>query len=625
MSDSSSRWRIALSLAAGAWLVAIAILVFAVVRLGVAASGAGETLALSLACTAGLIALGSTYFAFRTLRRQQIAEDDLRRSQSTFRGILTIAADAIISVDGNQHIVHFNNGAETLFGYRAEEVLGQPLSILLPERYRRLHAQHVNEFGGGPNTSRRMGERRAIYGVRRDGSEFPAEASISRLDVEGTPLYSVVLRDISERLRTEERQRVIAQASTDLSASLEYEHVLLAAVHVAIPYLADCVVLDLVESSGEVRRVVSVHDDPERTRLLRTLAGRTPLPSNWPFPAASVLVSGERNLRTGLEPGWTHEAPDGVDPEPYELLGVRAFCCFPLGLRRRAFGVLTLVATEPSRVFSGNECEAAEELASHVAAAVDNAMVYRESRRASQVRDELLGVVSHDLRNPLSAISMCARVLADHPPEDPSARRDVASAILDSVGAMQRLIQDLLDAATIESGHLRITPELADMAKVAQRAAAMVLEPAVERGVELIVDTQPNLPQVAMDSLRIEQVLANLVGNAVKFTERGGRVSIEVATHPEGVRVAVRDTGFGIPAEALPHIFDRFWHARRSSRTAGTGLGLAIAKGILLAHGATLDVTSEVGRGSEFSFVLPLGDVASYQDSTPAFPQGVTV
>ncbi len=608
MNDTSTRWRVALSLAAGSWLIVLVVLVLVVVRLELHDKGAGETFAISLAALAGIIAVGSTVFAFRMLRRQQLAEADLRRTQSTFQGILTIAADAIISIDGDQHIVHFNNGAETLFGYQASEIRGQPLTVLLPERYRRIHAHHVKDFGGGTDVARRMGERRAIYGLKKDGTEFPAEASISRLEVEGTPLFSVVLRDISERLRAEERQNVIAQASTDLSASLEYEHVLMSAVHVAIPYLADCAVLDVVEGAADVRRVVSVHDDPGATQALRRLAGRSPLPSNWPFPVATVLVAGTAKLSSGLQPGWAQEGPDDAEITIVESLAVHAFCTMPLSARGRVFGTLTLIVTDPSRTFGETECDAAEELAAHVAAAVDNALLYRESRRASQARDELLGVVSHDLRNPLSAISMCARVLADHPPSEAGARSEVANAILDSVAAMQRLIQDLLDAATIESGHLRLTPDLADAAAVVKRAASMVIEAADDRGVGLVVAAASGLPPVRIDALRIEQVVANLLGNAVKFTERGGEVRVDVRQTTDGVRIAVTDTGIGIPPDALPHIFDRFWHARRSSRTAGTGLGLAIAKGIVDAHGGALEVSSEMGKGSTFSFVLPIGE-----------------
>jgi signal transduction histidine kinase len=277
----------------------------------------------------------------------------------------------------------------------------------------------------------------------------------------------------------------------------------------------------------------------------------------------------------------------------------------PLRARNRVFGAIALVSTDPQRSCGEEEVALAHSIAAQVSGAIDNAALYRDERRASQMRDELLGIVSHDLRNPLSAISMCARVLAEHEPATAPARAEVAGAILDSVAAMQRLIQDLLDAATIESGHLRITAELVSIDAVLRGVRTMMSEAAKERGVELAFDTAPDLPAVELDTMRMEQVLANLVGNAIKFTEDGGRVMVRSRSAPGGLRIEVEDTGMGIPTESLPHIFDRFWHARRSSRTAGTGLGLAIARGIVLAHGGTLSVQSEVGVGSTFSIVLP--------------------
>jgi two-component system sensor kinase FixL len=139
----------------------------------------------------------------RDLTERRRAEEALRISEAKFSGIVSIAADAIISMDARQRITLFNEGAERIFGYSPEEVLGRPLDVLLPERFRARHRELVDEFGEGPVAARRMGERREIYGLRKGGEEFPAEASISRLEVEGERIYAVVLRDITERKRIE--------------------------------------------------------------------------------------------------------------------------------------------------------------------------------------------------------------------------------------------------------------------------------------------------------------------------------------------------------------------------------------------------------------------------------------
>ena len=559
-----------------------------------------------LAAAVAIVTLG---LAYRSVRRYAGVARDLRRSQKMFEGFHVISADAIITIDIEQRITLFNHGAEQLFGYTGAEVLGQPLEVLLPSRFRHKHAGHITAFGQGGDVARRMGDRRSIFGLRKDGREFPAEASISRLDVDGTRVFSVVLRDITERVLTEERQRFLARASATLSTSLETEATLIAASHCGVPYLADCAVLDLIEPSGEVRRSVSVHDDPHFTRVLRLLEGRAASAPSWPFPVADVLASGDLVVRRQLPAGWM-QTPGADLPSELVSIGVHAFITAPLRARGRVFGALTLLATDPNRACSEDECAIAVSLAERVAAALDNAALYREAKRASQARDDLAGIVSHDLRNPLSAISMCARVLAERPPDDRAKQRELAGAILDSVALMQRLIQDLLDVATIESGHLRIALESADLGAVARRALSMVQEQAGERGVQ-VSSRIPSLEPMRIDAMRMEQVFANLLANAVKFTDRGGTVSLELVLEPNDVYVTITDSGIGIPPEAMPHIFDRFWHSRRSARTVGTGLGLAIAKGIVVAHGGQIDVTSTVGKGSTFSFRLPMESCAA--------------
>lgn len=223
---------------------------------------------------------------------------------------------------------------------------------------------------------------------------------------------------------------------------------------------------------------------------------------------------------------------------------------------------------------------------------------------AARARDEVLGIVSHDLRNPLSTIAQCAGVLLDRPPEHEGERRELLVTVQQAVSWMQHIMRDLLDVTSIEAGRLRVR-QAPHAAGELLFGAFELLEPqATARGLRLMIHADAGLPDVAADRERVLQVLLNLGGNALKFTPAGGRVTLAALRADGAVAFQVADTGQGIPAEHLPHVFDRFWQARTAQR-GGAGLGLAIARGIVDAHGGTLDVTSEVGRGTTFTFTIP--------------------
>jgi len=212
--------------------------------------------------------------------------------------------------------------------------------------------------------------------------------------------------------------------------------------------------------------------------------------------------------------------------------------------------------------------------------------------------------VSHDLRNPISAIAMCARILREAPPDDPAEREKMLTAITEATVWMQQLIRDLLDVSAIEAGRLSIDRRPTTLASIVSTAAGMISGEIDQRSIDLDVDIASDLPTVNVDDRRIVQVLTNLMGNAVKFTDPGGRIVVRATSTPTGVVVTVEDTGIGIDPEAQPRIFDRFWQAQSTPRR-GSGLGLAIARGIVEAHGGRIWVESQPGRGSLFSFSLP--------------------
>jgi PAS domain S-box-containing protein len=247
--------------------------------------------------------------------------------------------------------------------------------------------------------------------------------------------------------------------------------------------------------------------------------------------------------------------------------------------------------------------------------------IERELRQAVEARDQILGVVAHDLRNPLGSALLAAGVLANM--ESQVDRREETRVLVERIqralGRAARLIGDLLDMSSIEGGRLRITVTRVDPADLAREAVDLLAPSAAAAAQELTLSCAPGLPAVRADADRMVQVLANLVGNAVKFSPAGSHIRVSVSGERDTVRFAVTDDGPGIEAAQLPHVFDRFWQGTTADRR-GTGLGLAIAKGLVEAHGGHLSVESAPGLGTTFTFTLPVAGPLDERPGAHAAP-----
>ena len=247
------------------------------------------------------------------------------------------------------------------------------------------------------------------------------------------------------------------------------------------------------------------------------------------------------------------------------------------------------------------ELEAAQRALASEHAHLADALSRAES--ALGMRDEVLAIVAHDLRSPLNAVQTSAAFLMDVELAEPDRRR-LLDVICRAASSMNRLIEDLLDVSRMESGAFTVDLHHLDFAALATQVCEQFRLRANEDGRALHCEVEHDLPLVSADWDRMSQVLENLISNALRFTPAGGSVIVRVARHgAHEVICSVADTGVGIPPDELPHLFERFWQARRYRR-GGAGLGLAIARGVVEAHGSALAVESELGRGSVFSFVL---------------------
>ncbi|HWK88587.1 MAG TPA: HAMP domain-containing sensor histidine kinase, partial [Longimicrobium sp.] len=247
-----------------------------------------------------------------------------------------------------------------------------------------------------------------------------------------------------------------------------------------------------------------------------------------------------------------------------------------------------------------------QELARRASMAIENARLFRETQAATAARDEVLAIVAHDLRNPLSTILMASELVYDQltAPERAGERKHLGM-IRRNAERMNRLIGDLLEVKRVESGRLVVEPRPADVCPMITEAMEMLQPMAAAATLALVPCTADGLPAVRADPVRIQQVLSNLVGNAIKFTPAGGLIEVRAQPHGAGaVRISVADSGPGIAPDQLPQVFGRFWQGGHRDRL-GVGLGLAICKGIVEAHSGEIWVESVLGQGTTFAFWLP--------------------
>lgn len=556
---------------------------------------------------------GSIQAFVRDVTERQRTEHALCLSEAKFSGIVGISTDAIICIDAQQRITTFNEGAERTFGYESSEVLGAPLALLLPERFRGSHRAHVDAFAHGQRSARRMGSRPAdIIGRRKDGEEFPADAAISKLEVAGTLVLTVSLRDMTEQRRSEREQRQRAElAELLVTAGPDYAALLGGVANLVVRDWEDWCAIDIVQN-GDLKRAVLVHGDPTKAAVAQKLSQ---LPGAW--RNAKPLSDAIAGLHTVVvnEIGPERLASMAVSGERLELLrafGISALMVVPLVARGLALGSITIGSSRTTRRYDQRDIAHAEQLAHVVALALDNARLHDETVRAMHARDELLGIVAHDLRSPLNAIALQSHLL-QRPARSERRSPKVPEQIRAIVVRMSQLIDDLLDVTRLEGGQTLTIKQTAVSGAGLVAEAAEQVKASVARAETLVnVEVEQGMLDVWADRGRILQVLDNLLGNALKFAV--SRVSLRAAARGSEIVFSVADDGAGIPAADIPRLFDRFWQASRSDRR-GAGLGLSIVKGLVDAHRGRLWVESTLGRGTTFYFTLPLASGHSAEES----------
>lgn len=554
-----------------------------------------------------------------------------------FDAVLRGVSDGVTVQDHDGHLRYANLAAAKLSGFESVAAMMSATVAETFDRYRMLRED------GSPFPLDALPGRRALLGlppetvvirfiVKRTGEE-----RFSRVDAkpirgdDGSVRYVVnTFADVTDAKRTERWLRLLADAGSLLSASLDYEETLQAVAALAVPLLADWCAVDILAESGGLQRVALHHSDPQKVAIARDLMVRRGSASEESPGPQRVVRTGEPLLMSHL----TSEEVDRVaEIEGWDAdyravvnrLGLQSVIVAPLTGRERTLGVLTLVSAESGRRYGEQDLSIAELLARRAALAVENSLLYAEAQQAIKARDRFLALAAHELLTPVTivrgyteAVDRSMRRALEEDPDAATVSMDgprVRRALTNLSQAATRLtllVNDLLDVSRLQQGSLALSFEPLDLAALVASVLENVQVQRSEGRYADAISLYADLPAEghvvgSWDRLRIEQVLFNVLDNAMKYSPVGGDVRVRLSVDGGEARLEVSDQGIGVSPEQLPTIFEPFHRSPQAGEhAAGFGMGLALCREIITGHGGTISAESSgEGKGTTIRITLP--------------------
>ncbi|WP_421737101.1 ATP-binding protein [Caulobacter sp.] len=503
-----------------------------------------------------------------------------RQRDGVLEGILKISTEAVIVMDCETRISLFSKGAEAIFGYDEAEILGQPVSVLMPSAFRDRHAGHVEAFASDDAETLVMRQRGSVVGQRKNGEVFALEASLSKRKTPRGLAFTAIVRDTSARERSQEilrqserRLRIAVQTATLLVFEVDY----------------------VAESLFKVGTEEPFFDQPMTYEDLRDEVWCGLHPDHRPV---------------GLEAWRKHQATGA--PFRFEAMLNR-----PSGRETWALITGELEADEAGRprrlICALQDITERRQTQAALGAALEDAKV------ASDAKSAFLATMSHEIRTPLNGVLGMAQVMALD--ELTPAQRARIEVIQQSGQALLAILNDVLDLSKIEAGKLNLEVAEFDLETLVKGAQATFASLASQKGLTFMLDIEAARGTYRGDQTRVLQVLYNLISNAVKFTETGS-VTVTARHEADVLRLTIADTGIGMGAAVMGALFAPFYQGDPSMtrRHGGTGLGLSITRRLVELMGGAIAVDSAPGHGSRFVVTLPLIRVSGEEHQAPPSP-----
>lgn len=537
--------------------------------------------------------------------------------------LLETVGQGVIASDVQGQIIYWNQAAEKIFGWKREEVIGKDVMSLMTTRNTFSSSEAVMELvkQGG----RWQGETEVHH---RDGHIVPLLTALSPVLDEQNQVVGMIgtSTDLTERKKEEEGQRLLAEAGAVLASSLDYVTTLESVARLAVPTVADWCSVDILDENGELQRLAITHQDPEKIAWGYELYRRYPPDMNSTMGVPHVLRTGQAELLEDISDEFLEQVvKDPVLLQIVRDLNFRSSIVAPLTARGRTLGAITFISAESGRRYDQDDLKLAEELARRAGLAMDNARLYQEAQqaresaeRANRAKDEFLAMLSHELRTPLTSMVGWLDLLRSKM-LGPAEEEQALAAINRGTRTQAQLIEDLLDVSRIITGKMMLVMQPVALPPIVEAAVESIRPAAVAKQIDLRLNLARDTMRVTGDESRLQQIVGNILSNAVKFTPPNGLIEVTLQAHEGQARLAIRDSGRGIAPEFLPQVFERFRQADSTSTRnhGGLGIGLSIVSHLVEKHGGSVEVQSAgEGQGATFTVILPLLSVENSSSSS---------